>query len=445
MAKQVTRKAAIDNINSFILKKAQEDEEIPEEGDVEETPEDAEGDEEPEDEGLDEVEEEVEEAPPEGLEERVEAIEETQEVIEEGLEEHKEILEQLLDGDSEGEETIFEDFMEEEKGDEEEISGDEMGLEDDFLTASDKEDEQMSLRDQRKARLKKAAADTETLNDQWELEKDKKKRSGPIQPEVPKGNVPKHEMPEIFKVSDLSLEQTKDKKAWLVLDKNDKPFCVLHKGSLSEKEFASEAFAKKVILDMHKMGIKHALKKYRAAKYVKKIASAALVDPKVAAVANNDFKRRFVRAVRLALTAMNKNLVKEIPLKAALYEILADLEVQDAARIVEAAFARAGVKHFEAAIAKAEDYLGMSDASFIELESQINDTEVADVTTNTNENRITASSDAADLRRRARENSMPFSSSTEEDPNDKIAMLERVLPKPRLSNIASMFKGSSRG
>jgi hypothetical protein len=443
MAKQVTRKAAIDNINSFILKKAQEDEEIPEEGDVEETPEDVEGGEEPEDEGLD-VEEE---APPEGLEERVEAIEETQEVIEEGLEEHKEILEQLLDGDSEGEETIFEDFMEEEKGEgeEDEISGDEMGLEDDFLTASDKEDEQMSLRDQRRARLKKAAADTETLNDQWELEKDKKKRSGPIQPEVPKGNVPKHEMPEIFKVSDLSLEQTKDKKAWVVLDKNDKPFCVLHKGSLSEKDFASEAFAKKVILDMHKMGIRNALKKYRAAKYVKKTASAAPVNPKIAAVANNDFKRRFVRAVRLALTAMNKNLVKEIPLKAALYEILADLEVQDASRIVEAAFASAGVKHFEAAIAKAEDYLGMSDASFIELESQINDTEVADIAANVNETRITASADATELRRRARENSMPFSSSTEEDPNDKIAMLERVLPKPRLSNIASMFKGSSRG
>lgn len=434
----ITRKATYENINEF-LKKAQEDvdEDIPAEGD------------EPGEE-VEELEEEEgeEEAPPKDLEERVEDLEETQEELTDALEEHTEIIEQVLEG-GEGEETLYEDFIEDQEGeeDEDEISSDEMGLED-LLTAT--KEETMSLRDQRKARLRQAAespADTETISDQWDFEKDRKKRSGPIQPEVPKGNVPKHEMPEIFKVSDLSLEQTPDKQAWVLLDKNEKPICALRKGSIPEKEFTSSAFAKKVILDMHKNGIKATLKKYKAVKYVKKAASA---DPAVAekaakekVVANNDFKRRFIRAFRLALTAMNKNLVEEIPLKAAFFDILSDLEVPQANEIIETAFKKGAIKHFEAAIAQAEKYLGMSDASLIEYEARINDTKVADLSINEPQ-RVTASDHAMELRRRASENSLPFSSSTDEDLTDKVAALERIVPKPKLYNSATMFKGSNR-
>lgn len=440
MAGQITRKATADKINSF-RKKAQEelDEGIPEEDAVEK------GDETEGEEPVEEpVEEEVveEEAPPQDLEERVDELEETQKILEEGLEEHKEILEQVLDG-GEGEETTFEDFLEDtdKEIDEEEISSDEMGLEDDdFLTAS--KEGTMSLRALRNARLKQAAAETETIADQWELEKDKKKRSGPIQPEVPKGNVPKHEMPELFKVSELSLEQTDDKQAWLVLDKKDRPLCALRKGSISDKEFASENFAKKVILDMYKMGIKQALKKYKAVKYVTKTASKVVpVDEKKVASANNDFKRRYVRAVRLALNAMNKNLVKEIPLKAAFYEILHDLEVPQADKIIETAFAKASVKHFEAALANAERYLAMSDDAFVEVESNISGTEVANISSGVEEESPHISARAEELRKRASDNSLPFGSSTEEDPNDKMAALERALPKPKLYKAASLYSG----
>ena len=434
MKMPVTRRATVDNINSF-LKRSQEADDTA----LEETP--------PEEvvEGEEALEEEK---PP--LEERVEELEEKQEVIEEALEEHKDVIENIMEVE-EGEGHTFEDWLdgEDKKKEDEEISNEEMGLDDEFLTAG--EEENMSLREQRKARLsgKKAAEKTETLADQWDYEKAKKERSGPIQPEVTQGKVPEHKMPDMFKVGDLSLELTDDKKAWIVLDKNEKPICAIKQGTVKAEEFASQEFAKKVILDMHKLGVRSALKKYKAEGMPAKSAvkpAGKPADKKIAATdnaaalkaANNNFKRRFVRALRLALTAMNKNLVKPVPLKAAFFEILSSLSVPHANEIIETAFQKAGIKHFETAIANAEKYLGMADSAFIELESSINDIETAEVPVSIEEEEA-IHEHAADLRRRARAGSMPFDTKSEEDVNDRMAILDRVLPKPKLASLKGMF------
>jgi hypothetical protein len=439
MAKPITRKATIDSINKFLQTAQEEDAGIPdlEEGEGEPT-------EEVEGEPGEEVEEdeELEGEPPEDLEERVEELEENQEVIEEAVEEQKEVLEDMLEG-GEGGETTFEDFMEDvdEEEEDEEITPDEMGLDEEFLTARNKGKESaMSLREQRKARLsgkKNAAEKTETLSDQWDLDKAKKQRSGPFQPEVTQGKVPEHKLPDMFKVGDLSLEQTPDKKAWIVLDKNDKPFCAIKQGKVADKVFASPEFAKAVILDMHKMGIKQALKKYKAESYVAK-KPEKVADSKKTAETNNDYKRRLLRAVRLALNAMHKNLTKEIPLKAAFYEIMSDLEVPQAEKIIETAFAKAGTKHFEVALASAEKFMAMDDAAFVEYESTINDTEVANVTASLAEE-PELHEHAKELRRRAREGSLPFSTTSEEDLTDRMVALVNAMPKPRNYNLASYF------
>jgi hypothetical protein len=442
MKTQITRKATVDNINRF-LKKAQEEEEtdlgdIEPEDDVAESAEGEEGDE--------VVEEPPEEDEPTSLEERVDELEENQEVLTEGLEEQKEVIENIMEVE-EGEGHTFEDFLDETDEDAtDEISTEELGLGgEDFLTAA--EEGSMSLRDQRKARLmgKNAAEKTETVADQWNLEKDRKKRSGPIQPETPQGKVPEHKMPDIFKVGDLSLELTDDKKAWLVLDKNDKPLCTIKQGSEKPETFASPEFAKAVILDMHKMGIRQALKKHKAEKLPAKVAdttekpvekTAAATDQTAINAANGDYKRRFVRALRLALTAMNKNLAKPIPLKAAFMDILTSLNISQPEKIIEAAFAKAGIKHFETALAHTEKYMGMKDEAFIELEANINDVETAEVVAAQDDDVEEAIHEhAADLRRRARSNSMPFSSSSEEDLTDRMAALDRVLPKPKLISL----------
>lgn len=431
MTMPISRIDTVDNINKFLKRRSQEEDLETEEAPPEE---EAEGEEKPEEEA------------PESVEERLDELEENQEVLTEGLEEQKDVIEEILEVE-EGEGHTFEDFLEkEDEENEDEISNEEMGLDEEFLTASDGEKKEgaMSLRDQRKARLstKQAAEKTETLADQWNLEEAKKERSGPIQPEVTQGKVPEHKMPDMFKVGDLSLEQTDDKKSWIVLDKNDKPLCAIKQGTIKAEEFTSPEFAKTVILDMQKLGVLPALKKYKAVKLAKKEDKAAtkkVASDNTAAInaANGNYRRRFVRALRLALTAMNKNLVKPIPLKAELLEILSNLNVPQANEIIEMAFEKAGIKHFEAALANAEKYMAMEDSAFIELEASINDIETADVPLRVDEEEL--HEHAADLRRRARDNSLPFDTRSEEDPNDRMAVLNRTLPKPRMWNSKDLF------
>jgi len=464
MKPKMLRTATVKKINSFI-KSAQTDEE-PAAGeealdDLDENMEDLgdlpEGEEEPLEEepaeGEEDVTGEVEE-----LEEHVEEIDEKLETVIDGLESQKEVLEDLV-GDGEFKEDEFEDFLEEEQEeDEEDISSDEFGLDEEQFA---KKESRMTLREKRRARLqnppRRVAKNPEetTLSEQWENEQDRKDRFSPLQPAPTITKVKEDEVPAMLRVSELALEQSADKKEWLVLDKSEKPRFVIQQGKVAREEFQTPAFAKQVLRDMMKLGLRTTLKKYHAKKYVKAEAPGVpeaapgkkpnvapkvaptdpKADPKTEKTALANYQRRFTRAFRLALSAMNKNLVKPVPLKEAFFEILSDLDVADPAAVIEAAFRRAGAEHFETAIAQAEKYLGMSDEAFVETEAMVGQTEAAAVPKFQAE---ASKREAEELKLQAAQGSVPFTTSTEM----KLSTIEKMqaaLPKPKLCGAKHLF------
>lgn len=143
----------------------------------------------------------------------------------------------------------------------------------------------------------------------------------------------------------------------------------------------------------------------------------------------SDFRRRFLRAFRLALTAMNKNLVKPVPLKEAMFEVLSELDVDNPVAVIEACFQKGANLHFDAAIATAEKYLDMSDEAFVETEAMIGENEVAEVAAPVRQ----ASVKASDLVKRASASSLPFDTATSSK-DDFYSKLNSALPKPKLLN-----------
>lgn len=421
------RKATVEKINKF-LKKAQEDapeEELP----PEEAPE--------EEEAADEEPMEDVEAPPDAdaespVEDRIERLEETIETLVEGLESQKEVLDQLLSGQEPGEEA-FEEYLEdtEEEG-EDEITEDEFGVDEGDLITGRKD---MTLREQRKARLaSKQPRRGTSLGEHWNIDKSNKNKYKQTDPGPQKGQVPKHELPDMLKVAELSLDRAEDKKSWTVLDANDKPLFLIECAEHDPIEFAQKKFAEQVIRDMQKLGVEKAMLKYHARDLRKmaKAASTAAVDVKAAQA---DVRRRFTRALRLAYQAMDKNLLGH-PLKAALFNVLSDLEIDQPERIIESAFAQASKQHTEVAIAQAEKYLDMTDEAFVETEAMISEAGVAQVAQQ-DLDPIQTSIDhheASALARRAAAGSMPFS--TASDDSSAMARLQNALPKPKLAAVA---------
>lgn len=410
------RTAAVEKINKF-LKTAQEEapeDEIPEE----EIPED--------EESMEDV-----EAPPEAdaeapVEDRLEQVEDTIETVVEGLESQKEVLDQLLSGQEPGE-SVFEDYLEEaDEEDEEEISEDEFGVEE-LITGT--------LRKQRKARLARAKQPRRgtSLGEHWNIDKSNKNQYKQTTPEPQKGQVPKHELPDMLKVADLSLDRAEDKKSWTIVDANDKPLFLIECGKHDPIEFAQKKFAEQVIRDMQQLGVNKAMLKYHA-RDLRKVAKTASTAVDVKA-AQADVRRRFTRALRLAFQAMDKNLLGH-PLKAALFDVLSDLEIDQPEKIIESAFAQSSKKHAEVAIAQAEKYLDMTDEAFVETEAMISEAGVVQVAQQ-DLDPIQASLDrreAAQLSRRAALGSMPFS--TASDDSSAAAKLQSALPKPKLAAVA---------
>jgi ribosomal protein S8E len=121
--------------------------------------------------------------------------------------------------------------------------------------------------------------------------------------------------------------------------------------------------------------------------------------------------------------------------------------VEDPDKIIEYAFARGGMQHFEAAIAQAEKFMDMSDEAFVEAESLIGETEVnmpAVEDVPEEEIRATArKTRGEEMKRRAASKSLVLSTQSEEDlAGDRSEMLQKVMPKPKLFGLNRLSEGN---
>lgn len=450
MDKKASRAQTLAKLNKF-LRKSQE-EEKPEETEDTEADEAADeaADEElegvPEDLGGEGEDAEVEDKP-EDLEDKVDKIVDTLDVVVDALEDQKEVLEDLS-GHEKSEEEMSEDFDEfaEEYGDTE--SGDvEFGLEtNEFGMAGASKMNKKDLRARRLARMRQYKKGT-TISDEYLLDKMQNKPDLKGTPVVqPVKDMPSRPAtPDMLKVAELQLESSEDGSKWTILDRNSKPVYIINRGSLDPKAFGSPNFAKQVIRDLHTMGMAKGLKKYNAQRAVSLVAKTTKVASKVVDTASverrvaSDFTRKFARAVRLAVTAMNKNLVKPVPLKAALVEILSDLGVEQPFTIVESAFKKAAHAHFETVLATAEKFMSMGDEAFVETEAMIGKTDTLLVVDPENEEDFVRSASLSDraneLRNRAEKGSISVTSSSDEDVSQDEDLLNAI-PKPALYSAA---------
>lgn len=390
----------------------------------------------------------------------------TMESIVNALADQKKLMEKMV-GKPEKE---FEKFKEEEKEDElDSFSPEEFGVTPESLIVSHKEDKMSvkSLRDARKARLAGTMelgsgeyGEKKTLADEFSVDKAKGKTFKPQSPAVSITKVKKSEVPGMLKLAQLALELNEGNDTWTVLDVAeegvDKPLYEIPQTEENKENFATEDFAKEVIQSMKKDGIEEALVKYGAVEVKADILDiekatppAPKIDPKPVTelkrtperaqepdpvepvVPNTDFKHRFNRAFRLALSAMNKNLTKN-PLKGAFYEILSGLKLNDdqARRVIESAFSKGSAEHFETALAETEKFLDLTDEAFVEMESVIGelDTHIPDTDFSEVDDRAERS---AAIRLQASKGSLPLTTASASDPTSIQEALADVLPKPK--------------
>lgn len=377
----------------------------------------------------------------EDVAESLEGVEDKLDSVVDALEEQKDILENVV---SENTEEGFDEYKDDaEELEDEDLTPEEFGLDVDELILSKKESG-MSLRDARKERLAR------TMKDEFDEPASTKKKFDPINPTPQITTVKKSDIPDMLKVA-LVLNDAKN--AWSLVDAtaNDKPLYTI----ACDEKTATEDFAKQVIRDLAKMGAVKALKKYNAQKVAPPVVkpvdksklpakepdpAAALQpkkDEKLAKQALSEYKRKFDRCFRLALTAMHKNLIGVNPLKASLFEGMCAYGMPEhtAMRMIEAAFSVGAIPHFEAALAQADKYLGMNDEAFVETESTIGEMttkaiEVAD--------EPEMSDKAAGMRARAAKSSLPLSTASASDPTDRLSQLDGALPKPKLVGISQI-------
>jgi len=162
-------------------------------------------------------------------------------------------------------------------------------------------------------------------------------------------------------------------------------------------------------------------------------------EPTEATASLADVQRRFIRAFRLALSAQQKNLTDN-PLKAAWYETLAGLDIPNAEKVIEATFARAAAEHFEVALLKTAEFLGMSDEAFVEMESQIGELNTQPPKTASEEEADERHQKSAALRARAHNASLPLSTASDADPTNFASQIESALPKPKLHGVSRLGK-----
>lgn len=397
--------------------------------------------------GKEDVEEEVkEELKKEKKEEAtLDTIKDVLETIVEALEDQKKVLEKSLLGKTEEEED-FDEFKEKEDLEgEEEFTPEEFGINPEELIVSREEKMTAAKRRQkRKARLYKHAKKARTLSEEFEEDKAKKKTFKPSAPAPSITKVKSDETPTMFKLAELALELNDSKDKWTVLKASEEGETPIYEINKKEEEnFATEDFANKIFENMKENGVEATLKSYGAEEF-KGIERKKEVEPiqdEEEKKTIGDYKRQFNRAFRLAISAMDKNLIQN-PLKGAFYDMLTDVGLDDktAKNVIEAAFAKGAIDHIETALAQTDKYLDMSDEALVETESTIGDLRTKapefEGGEGVEEDTPEFSSRAEAMRKRAAKASLPISTESASDPTDRVAILFDALPKPKLSGIS---------
>jgi hypothetical protein len=283
----------------------------------------------------------------------------------------------------------------------------------------------------------------------------------------------------MFKLADLAFNFVDNK--WLVIDasdaKNEKAVFEIHKAT--NNGFEDTSFVENLVKRMQSEGVEAVLKSVGAvaitADPVKDpdVAKDTVLDVntekpkdslnlknlpplpemnkaetkpeekkdevKISPPKASDFRRRFVRAFRLAVTAMDKNLIDN-PLKAAFFEQLVDLGIEEheASVAVEAAFNKGALGHMDVAVTQTEKYLDLSDEAFIETESVVGDLHIKQPVVSARTSRK-LDKEANELRARASRGSVPVSTVTEHEVSDRQEMLNKALPKPSSWNKKNLF------
>ncbi len=395
-----------------------------------------------------EVEEEVKKEIKEEKEEEatLDTIKDVLETIVEALEDQKHVLEKSLLGETEEEEDFKKFKDDEDLNSEEDFTPEEFGINPEELITSREENMTANKRRKaRKTRLYKSAKKARTLSDEFEEEKAKKKTFKPSAPAPSITKVKSDETPGMFKLAQLALELNDAKNKWTVLltadDGSEKPIYEINK--TNEENFDTEDFGNKIFENMKEDGVEPTLEAYGAEEIsdIKKNEVLPTEDEEEKK-SINDYKRQFNRAFRLAISAMDKNLVQN-PLKGAFYNVLTDMDIDvvTAKNIIEAAFSKGAIDHIETALAETDKYLEMSDEALIETESAIGDLRIKNVDVEQDfaqEEVNTFSSKATEMRKRASKASIPISTDSVSDPTDQTQILFDVLPKPKLAGISKL-------
>lgn len=403
------------------------------------------------------VDEKLEEERLKKLEEKLDEFsEETVDV----LEDIKDVLEKSLLDEDEQDDDLENYKDKQEELEEEDITVDEFGLEPESLILSNEEDTMTaSLRNKRKARLSKTAeygdGNSETLNEEFNYEKDKKKRFGPKNPAPSITKVKKDEIPKMLKVSELSFKLSADKDAWDVLDKEENPLFTIDKPeNTSEDEFATKEYVARIVHAMKNHGIKKTLVAYGA-----RVAGGVMPDgdkkpdddkkkdmKKKKKLKKDDMKEfppkdketeltarlKYARAMKLAMTAMNKNLVNRgvHPIKASMYEMLVkvgNLSPDVASGIIESGFRTNAQEFVDLVLEQADKYMDMSDEALVEYEAAVGEMETQMPDASDDPEAI--SPEASAVRKRAANGSLPITTHTakEGQRGDRVAKLEAAL------------------
>lgn len=371
--------------------------------------------------------------------------------------------------DEESEEESPIDDYKEEKEDEldEEVTPDEFGMDIDQALATketdkeatkeeddkeDKEDKKEEMKEEKASVTAASDKMSETLSDEFNKDQSDKNqyKQNVVTPQITK--VKEDEIPEMFKLSNVVLEF--EGTNCNLKDANDESVSLYTMDIGSENDPEREQFATDFIYTAKKNGINEALKKFNA----KKVDSLKEKDPKkikeitklndeipadtlfdVKKIAENEYKLRHKRAQKLVWTAMNKNLLLEgNPLKEALLEKLSscNMDEKQALEAIEIAFASAADNYFSIQTSKIDEYLSMTDESFLQWENVVTGSNIripeieVDASSLMNEHK-TPKQKAKDTRKRAAKGSLPIStqssSSAEEDYRNKLL---DAMPKP---------------
>jgi hypothetical protein len=231
-------------------------------------------------------------------------------------------------------------------------------------------------------------------------------------------------LPETMKPEEISARIQRDAKGEdeIVLLHRRVPVFVIPAQSLAamKKEVkGSRGIVSRILVEVAKSGIASVVKTYHA----KQIGEKEKVEAKTQdtyQIARANLKR----CLALAFTAMGKNL-EENPFKHYLFEALEAARIEDPVPLIEDIYAKAMTPTLDLAFLKADEYSGLSDEAFVEVEGQI---EKAGSVTVRTESR--AESESAEMRVRATQGSVvPLSNGSSDPMDEKRSRYRAIVPR----------------